>query len=329
MKYFSERFNKRFLKNAVKAVTFVLILAVLLCGFSQILMPKTNKDMRDKSANGFLGEMPNSIDVLIVGDSESYSSVIPLQMWHEHGITSYVCGTPSQTLDYSFDFLQRALEEQSPKFVVFETNAIFRPFSVKSIILTNADKVFPIYRYHDRWKKLSLRDFSFNVNNDYVENDKGYRIEIGVDAADSKNYMKPSAEKNTVRKKNRFYLNKIAALCNEKGTELIFMSMPSTRNWNSQKHNAVEEISKEMNIEFIDLNVMNKEVPIDWTKDTKDKGDHLNYSGACKVTKYLGTFFAAKNVFEDHRQDESYNDWNKAYDTFITNYEKRMKAKRK
>lgn len=328
MRYFSERFNKRFLKNASKGLIFVLVLAVLLYGFSQILMPKTNKDMRDRSANGFLGEMPNSIDILIVGDSESYSSVIPLQMWNEHGITSYVCGTPLQTLEYSLDFLRKAFSNQNPKMVVLETNAIFRSISLKSIILTNADTLFPIYRYHDRWKKISLSDFSFDVKNDYVENDKGYRMETLINAADSKNYMKPSNEKAVINNKNKRYINRIAKLCQENGAELIFLSTPSTRNWDCKRHNAVDELAKEMNIEYVDLNMLNKEVPIDWEKDTKDKGDHLNYSGAIKVTKYLGDYFSDKNIFTDHRQDSDYSEWSKAYDNFMKTCEKIKKSKK-
>ncbi len=328
MRYFSERFNKRTFLNLSKTIVFVLVIAILFFGFSQLFMPKTNKDMRDKSANGFLGEPENTIDILIVGDSESYSSFIPLQMWNEYGITSYVCGTPSQTLDYSLDFLRKAFVKQKPKFVVLETNAVFRAFSVKTAILTRADQWFSIYRYHDRWKKISLRDFHFKVENNYIENDKGYRMGTETDAADFSNYMKPTKEKINIHKKNKAYVDKIARLCSENGAELIFISTPSTKNWNFKKHNAIAELSREMNLEYIDLNIK-KEVPIDWSKDTKDKGDHLNYSGAVKVTGYLGAFFNQKGKLEDHRHDSNYAEWGKAYNHFQKTCEKIKKSKEK
>lgn len=325
MSYFTERINKRLVKNGIKSIVFVLIIALLLVGLSQIFMPKTNKDMRDKSANGILGEPENTIDIVIVGDSESYSSVIPLQLYNEHGITSYVCGTPSQTLAYSLDFLRKTFEKQSPKIVMLETNTIFRAFTLRAAILTKADEYLPIYRYHDRWKKISLRDFQFNVENDYIVNDKGYRIETKISPADTKNYMKPTQKKELIKQKNKTYLKKIIDLCNANGAELMLFSTPSTKNWNYKRHNAVEELSKELNLEYIDLNTLTKEVPIDWSKETKDKGDHLNYDGAVKVTKYLGEVFSSKDIFEDHRINEAYKSWSKAYDNFIESYEKKFK----
>ncbi len=51
-------------------------------------MPKTNKDLRDSSANGILAEPAGTIDVIIVGDSEAYCTFIPLEMWNDYGITS-------------------------------------------------------------------------------------------------------------------------------------------------------------------------------------------------------------------------------------------------
>ncbi len=79
MSYFKERFNKRFLKNGIKALSFVLIIAVILLALSPVFMPKTNKGLKDKSAQGFLAEPDNSIDVVFVGDSLAYSSFIPLK----------------------------------------------------------------------------------------------------------------------------------------------------------------------------------------------------------------------------------------------------------
>ena len=324
MNYFKERINVRLFKNGIKGGAFLLAVLVILLAISPIFLPKTNKDLRDKSANGILAEPANSLDVIIVGDSESYSTFIPLQLWHDYGITSYVCGTPKQTLAYSEDFLRKAFKSQKPKLVVLETNAIFRKSNLSSDILIKADETFSIYRYHDRWKKLTLADFSLNATTscDYIENDKGYRITSVVNAANTKNYMKPTEEKEEIPLKNRTYLENIKKLCEENCAEFMLVSTPSVKCWNCKRHNAVSDYSEQYGIEYLDMNMFCKDIAIDWKHDTKDKGDHLNYTGAKKSTAYFGKYIHAKNMLADHRTDESYADWNKAYDNFLITVEK-------
>ena len=46
-----------------------------------------------EAANGIFGEPGRSLDAIFIGDSEAYSSFSPLQMWEEHGFTSYVSAT--------------------------------------------------------------------------------------------------------------------------------------------------------------------------------------------------------------------------------------------
>ena len=322
MSYFKERFNKRLLKNGFKAVIFVLIIAVILVVISPVFMPKTNKELRDKSANGFLAEPTNTIDVLIVGDSESYSTFIPLQIWNDYGISSYVCGTPSQTLAYSEDFLRRAFKNQKPKLVVLETNAIFRKFSLGASIIFRADELFPIYRYHDRWKKLSLADFSSEFTSDYIENDKGYRIDGSVKPVSDSDYMKPSDKKAKMPFQNKSYLKNIMQLCKDNGAELMFVSTPSVKNWNCERHNTVQELADEFGIEYVDMNMLKNQVQIDWSCDTRDAGDHLNYTGAAKATAYFGEYLNSKNIFIDHRNDKNYDSWNQAHKTFLKTVEK-------
>ena len=322
MSYFKERMNKRLVTHSIQAVAFFLIVAILLFALSFVFMPKTNKELRDSSANGILAEPAGTIDVVIVGDSESFCTFIPLQMWKDYGITSYVCGTPMQTLDYSADFLRKAFERQKPKLVVLETNAIFREFSISSVLLLRADEKFSIYRYHDRWKKLSLSDFLTNAENDYIENDKGYRIYDGIESGDTSSYMKPSADKEKMPVKNKPYLQNIIKLCEENGAKLMLVSTPSLKNWNSARHNTMVELAEELGVEYMDMNILNKEVPIDWISDTWDAGDHLNHIGAEKATAYFGEYIHSKNLLEDHRNDDAYSDWNKAYKNFLDKVEK-------
>ena len=57
------------------------------------------------------------------------------------------------------------------------------------------------------------------------------------------------------------------------------------------------------------MNYLLKEIGINWKTDSLDQGDHLNFSGAEKVTKYLGNYLSEKYKLPDHRGDSAYAAW--------------------
>ena len=66
----------------------------------------------------------------------------------------------------------------------------------------------------------------------------------------------------------------------------------------------------------IDGNTGADKVDIDWRIDTRDKGDHMNYTGACKVTDWLGDYLNRTKLVESRRNDERCKEWDNALDRF-------------
>ena len=313
---------KKIIKRIVSCVLFVAILLGLLQVSSLIFQPKSNdkaSGIHYPRANGILSEPKDSIDTVFIGDSEVYHSFIPLNIWRDYGITSYDVSSPSQKLVYSMEFLKKTFEKQSPKIVFLETNAIFRKSYFEDEITYKAEQVFPVFRYHDRWKNLQLKDFSATVEYTANENNKGYyftkKSKPATDKA-IKEYMKYSDVSAPILSTNKKYLIEIAKFCKNHGTKLVLISTPSTKNWNYQRHNAMEAFSKDLGVDYIDTNLLRDDIPIDWKKDTKDKGDHLNYNGAVKVTDYIGKYLDDTKLFKDKRNDPSYDNWNTCLDKF-------------
>ncbi|NLA69494.1 MAG: hypothetical protein GX852_00425 [Clostridiales bacterium] len=69
---------------------------------------------------------------------------------------------------------------------------------------------------------------------------------------------------------------------------------------------------------------MKDEIPIDWQNDTGDKGDHMNYFGAQKVTSYLGKHLAGMGIFVNHKSDQHYKQWDKHLESFNENIDKSL-----
>lgn len=310
-------------KRILAFFLFAVFLIAILLAASFVFMPKNNMSefgMEEAQANGILGEKENTIDVLVLGDSESYSAITPMQIWKDAGYTAYVCGTSAQPLNYTSVLLHRAFEKQQPKVVILETNAIYRKISSNQAVGTELANYFSVFQYHNRWKSLGLHDFTGKAKFTWTDDYKGYRYRTKVDPARQKEYMKPTDKVAEIPALNIQYVREIKQFCDENGSRLVLVSTPSTVNWNFQRHNGIQKLANDIGCEYIDLNLMNDRIQIDWSKDTRDKGDHLNHFGAVKVSRFLSEYLKETGLLTDHREDPAYAKWNdslKKYETVV------------
>ena len=142
-------------------------------------------------------------------------------------------------------------------------------------------------------------------------------LEEGINAANSSNHMSFTEEIENIPGINVSLVKNIRDVCERKGAELVLISTPSTVNWNYKKHNGISQLAKEIECEYIDLNLENDIIGIDWLHDTRDKGDHLNHFGAVKVTNYLSDYLQKTNLLSDHREDEAFQNWNEALEKYL------------
>lgn len=304
----------------IRFFAFFLILILLLAGGSGIFrVIAQNSDEvaeRNRSGLGLQKEKEDTIDVIFVGDSESYTSIIPPQMWQEKGFTSYTCGQAGQRAQETYSMLKRVFKRQSPKVVVIETNLMYRyenlATEIKKTLSESANYYFPIFRYHDMWKK-----FPFKNGNGEKLDFKGHdiRTEINAYTGDAA-YMKETEESEEIHRYVKGYLDAVIKLCRENGAEVFFYSAPSPRNYNYKRHNAIQEYADENEVPYLDLNLKTEELGIDWSQDTLDQGDHLNLYGAQKVTKYIADVLAEQYELTDRRNDENYQEWNACAEAF-------------
>ncbi len=315
-----------YLKKGIRPAVFIIVLLLLLQGLSYFFITRGNGN---KNALSVMKQPENSIDYLVIGDSESYSSISPMEIWIKHGFAGYNCGVVGQQAQYTYYLLEEVLQKQDPQVVILETNELFRraggATELESAAENLAAKYFPLLQYHNGWKRISFREIQafkpFEKTTASSDVMKGFHYRPQVKPYTGGEYMKKTKEVKEIEGIAMHYLKKMTKLCRENGAELILISVPSPDNWSYQKHNAVENYARENDVTYLDLNLSVEELGIDWTADTTDRGDHLSFTGARKVTDYLGDYLSENFQLKDRRSEPEYAVWNHS----VKNYLKRTK----
>lgn len=305
------------IRRGIRIVVYLIAVTLILVVASRIVIPKNNQvefGQHDPRAFGVLGERSHSLDALFLGDSEVYTSIAPLGLWHNQGIAAYDVSTSAQKLPYTRTLLKRALENQSPRVVAFETNMFFRKVSVDDVLYRALADTFPLFEYHDRWKSLNTADLFAQPRTTWMHREKGFKNNDECKPADATGYMERSDGRTQIPELNQHLIKDMVRMCAERDIEVLFLSTPSTKNWNWKRHNAVEDFiqSDETlgNVRYLDLNLEQGDIGIDWTTDSRDGGDHLNKRGARKVTAFLGSWLRATYNLPDRRNNPAYDAWN-------------------
>lgn len=311
------------MRNVLKSILFIFILFVLVELSVFILVPKGQSDkysFLEKGEYEVLQENKGTIDVLAFGDSLIYSSINPLQIWNEYGYTVFDVAEPAYIMSNAYKQLEAAIDYHNPKMVIMEGNMLFRnpknyPWYDK--LSKKLNNLVPIYKYHNNWKRF----FKHNSLEGNVS--KGYKFITKTVPSKNYDYMEYSKEVREFPDRNLEWFEKILSLCKKKEIEFLLISTPSQVSANFPRRSALIRLSHELNFSYMDLNLGNP-LNIDWTKETKDEGGHLNYLGAQKVSHYLGKYLNDTKMFIDHREDKKYASWNDAYNEYKKEYEAKI-----
>lgn len=304
-----------FKKCFLRAVNLILLTALLLGFFSWLFYPRNNRAelARDAvSGNKLLSEPGNTIDVLFIGDSQAYSSVSPMQLWEEAGITAYVSGTGGQAVFELADFVRVGFEKQNFKFVILEVDTLFYENSLADYAYNKLKRIVPLLQYHDRWKRIGTPVLTLTEQFDAEDHFKGFYFYPWCEPyiGDIPDYLNVS-EDVSIKRAARLSIQEIKTICDRNDAELVLFSAPNM-GWNYSRYNAVSAIAEEFGLRFVDFNTGGYYVPIDWHTEAKDNGIHVNYNGATKVTGAVELFFSENYMLPDHRGEPGYENWNEA-----------------
>ena len=316
--------NKNNRHNLIKMIAFVMVFVVIVGVLGVAFTPKKSdpgSGITNSNARGFYGEPKNSIDVLILGDSNAYSACSPMYIWNKYGIPTYVAAEGFQNVTGASNLLDEVLTCQKPKLVVFDVNMLWTGKTTLKKVENNlknmAYKYLPLAQYHNRWKTMDVKDMFDAKEYTYRSASRGQYLSMEVKPFTGQSKMAKTDAVEDIPEVSRVLLDKLISKCNENGIKMMFVETPTAKSWNYARHNAMVKYAKQKKIDFVDMNTLEGKYAIDWSTDTRDGGRHLNCEGAEKVSAYLGKYISEHYSFKDKRDLEKYVVWNNDYLDYI------------
>lgn len=309
----------------IRTIIFSLLLIagfILLGNFFQPTFSLENNYIGKKAFNM---EPENTIEVALIGSSVLYHGVSSMEMYEDHGISSWNLGSSAQPVSSSYYILEETyrMNPDSLKTVVFET------FELQGEVteslrrsITDATKYYdikyranrdhtddfkealsytiPLVSYHSRWSEIGEGDFDKlkprpYLRGFYFDTGRRYFDENLFEGAIPSPYRQGAADDEVAAldANGLYYLEKIIDFCREKDIRLVLLKTPMGDNWDEAEYNAVRLIAERYGLEYYDFNSepLYDTIGFNPATDLYD-ADHMNYWGARKLTKWLGDYLA-------------------------------------
>ena len=312
------------MKKRILIVVSACLVFILLLGCAEALViPKYT----DNPEGALIGEYYDSDfehDVLFIGDCEVYESFVPTVLWEEYGIRSYVRGSAQQLVWQSYYLLEETFRYETPQTVVFNVlalkygtpqneaynrmtldgmkwsatkwRAIRASMTAEESML---EYLFPLLRFHSRITSLTGDDVRYMFSSPAASHN-GYLMQTGiVPMTDEEVYVRGLSD-YTLPATAMEYLDRILALCKEKGSELILIKSPTNSWgywWYDEWDEQIVDYAAQNDISYYNFIPECEKIGIDWQTDTYDRGVHLNVYGAEKMTRYFGNLLWEKHGY--------------------------------
>lgn len=277
-------------------------------------------------------------DILFVGTSHVMDAVIPIKLWEDTGIRSYILCAEYNDMKRNIAMCELALQYCNPKVIVLDIDKYWEksnfedafvgfheytdgfPLNIQKIKSTASvygkssetmEILFPIIRYHDRWKDLRRSDYKNKYGDSYGM--MGYEFSSHEEVIERYNHIDASQailyEGTDDREIERFIL-----WCKERGIEVILTTVPYNASEDEQEALwGIEIIAQKYQVPYI--NMVSMYDLVDPSTDFKDEG-HMNYLGAIKVTDYMRRYFVEHEILGSSATDETENFWSSERDKF-------------
>ncbi len=307
-----------------KTAAFLLVGCLLLSLLEALFVEKSSygKNRGWKAAK--------DVDILILGNSHADGGLraedISNGLCAGGDISAFNYGISSVRMEQMYFFAKEAFKTHVPDLVILETFT-FCPLSDEDREITNrrafdalplslnkmnaicycvpedrASFIFPIIKYHTRWKELSPVDLRLLYDKNLwggVTGGNGSTSEnVCEDPGDNWFQQTPPEELRKISPVEQECLDKFLAMLAENGVSLLFVSVPfrTQKGLDSIEQIKINNYLRENyvngdTIQLLDMNRMWQELDFDYS-DLANEG-HVNAAGADKVTECLAEYLRA------------------------------------
>ncbi len=319
------------IRRILPAVVFIAIFIVLLIPLSYIL--RRGGDTKSRFM-GFYAEPKDSLDIVMIGSSPTYSCCVMPELYGEYGIKAYPLASNVQRPIAGQFLVKEAEKTQSPALYMFEMRMYVglevglggnmaytrevtdnMKYSANRIDAINAmvtqhittedtDKYtyyFDIFKYHSNWGNLidpvQLRSWRFSSPDPL----KGYKITDKVGPAEAAPVPDDPVPMDLDPYEEQALQDLLATL-KETGAQALFYVSPYVlKDEDAEKYAHIRDVVEAAGYDWLDMNQYYDEIGLDFSRDFSDYGVHTNAVGAQKCTVFLGEYLRDHYDLPDHR----------------------------
>ena len=330
----------------VRMAVFCAVCLIVLTWVIYVLTPKYTYGICS-IMNYYYNVPKDTVDVLAVGTSLSYTDLNTNILWNEYGIACYVLSTAEQPFWSTYYYLKEAFRVQKPKMVLLDMKAITyleTKVDRTRTVLCSFGIMEPVNRLKCIYECVEPQEFmgyalAFpQIHTNYkgfvpVMLDlpptnggkgptwKGYieKDEHADHDAPSINFAFKTAK--YVNEHEAEYFRKCLELCIEEDVPVVLVGYPNA----DYKHDHLYYCSAvEISQEYGDITCLNYNLPenatgINYHTDCAD-WQHLNVNGSVTFTRAIGEDLVEMFDLEDHRGDPKYSSYDECAELWFSEY---------
>lgn len=302
-----------------KNIAFVICILLAIIFIAQTIehpLRPINTDTTVNSVRSFREFKEEPLEVIVYGSSHAWCGINTEILTEEYGILSYNYGCAWQHVNTTKLFLEDSLREHTPQVVILETDMLTEPLAdtemcgeiyytkgVGSVcqkwnylrqcfgnkLSQYIGYLLPTIVFHENWKELTKESFVENANdNDFVKS-RGYLGSSSVEPVIIG--ACESLSQTAIPEDTKKILDEMVTICQKDNIQVVLCTMPFEGDYCYGQ--AVQEYAKENGLCYINFYEKMQELGIDCETDFRN-AEHLNDSGAEKITKYLAEYLCYK-----------------------------------